>query len=1373
MMGDDVTPDDQTNRDILTGEDDKTSHLCKEDVNGNNNALSSSSPDPILSSNIPPDAINSTVVVNSDNIDNELRPVNESRSKVIQSEEVGSVNDDTDANVVEEQSEDSVSDATREDDIACERKEEIANKVGSSLLHDDLTTKTAAQVDTDSEISDIHVANATNSSNVADEKQATGGLNEKVLDCQSGVVLDYKGGVNENYNHNNCTGEEDTLNLNADCAVTVVVNKKQDIEIGNITQHTSIPCKEDLEVAEILGNTSDDKEIQIGLDDNVTEADVLETLAEIDEIIDNAEKAYSLSSNESEENQSLKSVNEIVKDQETVYCGDEIEQIQSDTEVEILKTLTDFDEILEAAEKADSSSESEEILQSASSASAGILLNATIVTRRGESKLSGVENSVSLSESENEMGRRSLSFKRKTQHMVYTQDEFREQYTNIERGKSLDSSSKQDLKRGFQRLKAERAGNRPLRHTRSLSTPAVGESYSDGPSPRNKAGRPISMVDHGTDTSEFFKDHNTQANLRLRGHISPNETNNNKNIESKSPTPLQIEVKPDLEIRPQKAQNVNAEKPKSPTSEMSPRNSSANQDLSITSGYDMKVGVTKPGESSPTKQKRISLKNHLQNGGDMMNGTSPKTVNNDIRKTEIAIERQMMVKQAIKGSPEDRLSPRATLPSPTHLNGSVDMRTDISSRATLPSTQQLSESSTPPASIQQAGPFTVTTRIVDGEEELTIGNIPMETRPQSAPVMPSPRPRHFACIEPVGQPVVGHPPRMSHIEPVLVKRPASQPSQSISSSAASSDRFDDGPDTLSAMMSVTVTASTMPELQKPQVTKVTSDETEQAPHVAVNNGDIVPQAELVVEAKKELPMETTDGTIGSLTETKSTSPVVSNSPSPIPESAKSTRRFVFPSLARDESIEVTTDEEEDERGIYDASFRNSGWIYIGGNQELQMITGPMSLEQQQKLKRQQQPAGTNSNVVKAQVESKPSKKNKKKVAEKKSDDRDGDEDDVFSREDPARESSGTTASEEEFKKQYQSVALRRIQRKQTIMDYQRLSQIAREREVIIEKQNNLFGFRIQYSKPVVVTDIDQGGAAEKAGLKVGDMVLKVNGQNVVHSTHSQVVKLAAAGPEKLVLLVGTNVCNTLNLEAVKPVMTGHLWKMGGSGVFSTWKKRWFVLKHDNVLYYYKTKEDAEPLGAIVLCNYTVVKARDVGKPNAFKLTKHKARTFHMYSQTAEEMNSWAKAITDSSRPNSSIDIWLDISTHNVSIPALSIKYPDCHGILTKMGGRRKTWKRRYCVLKDACLYYYKDIDAPQALGVAHFHGYSIQETEIGSKKYAFILKAPEEKLRTFYFIADHETDRKRWVAAFAYSIGRWIQTNTGDDSDEEGNEMLI
>ena len=44
------------------------------------------------------------------------------------------------------------------------------------------------------------------------------------------------------------------------------------------------------------------------------------------------------------------------------------------------------------------------------------------------------------------------------------------------------------------------------------------------------------------------------------------------------------------------------------------------------------------------------------------------------------------------------------------------------------------------------------------------------------------------------------------------------------------------------------------------------------------------------------------------------------------------------------------------------------------------------------------------------------------------------------------------------------------------------------------------------------------------------------------------------------------------MEAIKPVLTGYLWKLGGSGMLRSWKKRWFVLKHDNVLYYYKTNE---------------------------------------------------------------------------------------------------------------------------------------------------------------------------------------------------------
>ena len=64
--------------------------------------------------------------------------------------------------------------------------------------------------------------------------------------------------------------------------------------------------------------------------------------------------------------------------------------------------------------------------------------------------------------------------------------------------------------------------------------------------------------------------------------------------------------------------------------------------------------------------------------------------------------------------------------------------------------------------------------------------------------------------------------------------------------------------------------------------------------------------------------------------------------------------------------------------------------------------------------------------------------------------------------------------------------------------------------------------------------------------------------------------------------------------------------------------------------------------------------------------------------------------------------WLDVSSHNVGVPALSIRNPDCHGYLQKVGNHHKTWRRRYCVLKYACLYYYTDPRSTTAKGTYVF-----------------------------------------------------------------------
>jgi len=124
-----------------------------------------------------------------------------------------------------------------------------------------------------------------------------------------------------------------------------------------------------------------------------------------------------------------------------------------------------------------------------------------------------------------------------------------------------------------------------------------------------------------------------------------------------------------------------------------------------------------------------------------------------------------------------------------------------------------------------------------------------------------------------------------------------------------------------------------------------------------------------------------------------------------------------------------------------------------------------------------------------------------------------------------------------------------------------------------------------------------------------------------------------------------------------------------------------------------------------------------------------------------------------------MDSWLDISAHNVGLPALSIRNVDCQGFIHKEGGNFKSWKRRYAVLKDGCLYYYCDIDSRSAQGVAHLHGYTVNDRPYSSKKNAFDLTPPEPRMRTFHFHAETEIDKERWIRAMKLSIGKWVKVS--------------
>ncbi|XP_069106086.1 dentin sialophosphoprotein-like [Argopecten irradians] len=454
--------------------------------------------------------------------------------------------------------------------------------------------------------------------------------------------------------------------------------------------------------------------------------------------------------------------------------------------------------------------------------------------------------------------------------------------------------------------------------------------------------------------------------------------------------------------------------------------------------------------------------------------------------------------------------------------------------------------------------------------------------------------------------------------------------------------------------------------------------------------------------------------------------------------------------------EDSADSSDDDTGIYNESYRNSCWIQLADQDSRTESPTPLMSQTVE------EPITEHPNETEVQVE----EEKQTKPAHQDS------KDEVFVESVPYKEgryhkrsdSTTTTRSESEFKREYQFRRKCFVQRSDSQQEYHRLSAkfYDHERVIVIQRTEPTsdLGLHILDSHPAVITSVDPESPAEKAGVKKGQIILSVNQVNVLQTSHAEIVSLIQDSSLQVTLEVASSDVSLVR-DLQSPKVSGYMYKLSNSSFVRNWKKRYFVLRKDNCLYYYKNDQDCtDPLGALPLLNYTVSKYTDTSKSHCFKAEKYGAKTYYFYVDTREDMARWVCAMNEAAMVSKKRkESWMDITSHNVGLPALEIRRAECTGYLRKSNKAMKNWNKRYCVLKDACLYYYKSMNSQNAQGMAHLHGYRVDVTGIPVKPFSFILQPPEDQMRTFYFVAENETDKMRWVESLRKSVDRWIKVD--------------
>eukprot|EP01104_Vermistella_antarctica_P019415 TRINITY_DN758_c2_g3_i1.p1 TRINITY_DN758_c2_g3~~TRINITY_DN758_c2_g3_i1.p1 ORF type:complete len:2061 (-),score=458.91 TRINITY_DN758_c2_g3_i1:628-6810(-) len=197
--------------------------------------------------------------------------------------------------------------------------------------------------------------------------------------------------------------------------------------------------------------------------------------------------------------------------------------------------------------------------------------------------------------------------------------------------------------------------------------------------------------------------------------------------------------------------------------------------------------------------------------------------------------------------------------------------------------------------------------------------------------------------------------------------------------------------------------------------------------------------------------------------------------------------------------------------------------------------------------------------------------------------------------------------------------------------------------------------------------------------------------------------------------------------------------------YKNWKRRWCILKN-NFISYFKSRQEGAPVGAIPLTDAFGCEKTDE-KLNKFKImTRH--RTYYLIAETTKEMNEWMVVVNKAVAANAKLanaDRHRDRASSavvNKNSMQVTTQGAELKGWLRKSNPTHTNLKKRFCILRDQFIYYFKTDSSSNPCGAIPLQDCVVQVKENGRHPYCFCITT---RHRTYDMVADTEVEMNRWL----------------------------